>query len=170
MSKSTQRAAVYGAITHVLETTEFEGAVTLTSDQREMVMQMLCEGFKSGEIEFADTPSNHEKLQSDSKLKNYVGGLVSNWLRKDDRLNGGVKYVPKNPGSRTGQGDDQLKTLRALKAQFEIADPSKVPAVEKAINDRVAQIQAEKASAKFAEIDFSKLPADLIAKLGIESK
>src|SRR5665213_1962213 len=53
----------------------------------------------------------------ESLRKDYVPGMVSNWIRKDLRLNGGEKYETKNPGSRAGQGDDQLKNLKALKAQ-----------------------------------------------------
>jgi len=44
-------------------------------------------------------------LADDAKLRSYCSGLQSNWLRKDTRLNGGVKYVAKNPGSRAGSTD-----------------------------------------------------------------
>ena len=162
-----QKDAVYGAVTEVLGTTEFEGSVVLTKEQREQVQAIVFEGFKAGEIEFADTAENQEKMSSDSKLMNYVSGLTSNWLRKDSRLNGGTKYVPSNPGSRTGQGDDTLKTLRALHKQFSVTDSSKLAAIESEIAKRVSEIQAERASKNIKKVNIDALPADLRAKLGI---
>src|SRR5271157_5995691 len=107
----SQREAVYNSIVLVLATAsiEFKDGMSidglLTKDLRTQVHALVVDGFKSGEVEFEKTPSNAEKLASEAKLNSYVSGLISNWVRKDKRFNGNVTYVPKNPGSRAGQGD-----------------------------------------------------------------
>ena len=53
--------------------------------------------------------NNTEKL-----MKSYVSGLVNNWIRKYKPFNQGVKYEIKNPGSRKGSGDEQVREMRKL--------------------------------------------------------
>ena len=108
----TQEEAVFQAITNVCEA--IEGKYEPTKEERAQVTEILVEGFKAGRIALKDTPSNAEKLADDAKLRSYVSGLQSNWLRKDPRLNGNVKYVAKNPGSRAGSTDPQIKAMRVL--------------------------------------------------------
>lgn len=78
------------------------------------MQQKLFDGFKKGRVQY-----NHE-MPSDDKLQMYISGLVSNWLRKDKRLNGQKNYVPRRPGSRSMPADvsnideGQLEALRAL--------------------------------------------------------
>lgn len=152
MSKLSQKEAVYNAVVSVKGTSEFEGsAVSMTREERAIVNQILVEGFKAGTVEL-------EKTFTDAELKAYVSGLQSNWLRKDKRLNGGIAYVPKNPGSRAGTGDAQLKALRALMSTLN--DPSDRAEVQKHIDARVAEL----GRAKQPKIDLSALPAELRAK------
>lgn len=139
----TQEEAVFQAITNVCEA--IDGRFEPTREQRAQVTEILVEGFKAGKIALKDTPSNREKLADDAKLRSYCSGLQSNWLRKDERLNGGVKYVPKNPGSRTGSTDPQVKAMRNLLA---VKGPS-LSAEERAqiqglIDARVAEIRPTK--------------------------
>lgn len=164
MKVMSQRAAVFAAICSVTGQESFDTQVVLSDEQRGAVMDILCEGFKSKSIELADTESNREKLASNSELRKYVSGLVSNWLRKDENLNGGVKYTPKNPGSRAGQGDEQIKNLKALRATFH-SDPAKQALIDKAIEKRQNEIAAEKAAAKVKEIDYSVLDPKLVEAL-----
>jgi hypothetical protein len=157
MTKSSQKEAVFNAVTHVLGV-EFPdtGAVELSKEQRAQVNMILFEGFRAGTIEL-------DREFTDTELKAYVSGLQSNWLRKDKRLNGGVQYVAKNPGSRTGVGDAQLKALRALlKTQV---DPNKIAEIHSYIDKRVAELDAAKA--KTVQVNVADLPAELRAKLGI---
>src|ERR1051325_6047037 len=113
MTKMKQKDAVYNAITQVLNEDEvgFEDGMDvsehMTKERRAQVNAILVEGFKAGTIEL-------EKEYTDTQLKQYVSGLQSNWIRKDPRFNGNTKYQPKNPGSRAGAGDAQLKALKAL--------------------------------------------------------
>jgi hypothetical protein len=158
MSKTSQKEAVFNAVTHVLGTSVPDaGAVVLSSEQRKQVNMILFEGFRAGTIEL-------DREFTDTELKAYVSGLQSNWLRKDKRLNGGIAYTPKNPGSRAGQGDAQLKALRAL--QKTQTDPAKIAEIQTYINRRMAEI---KPSASKVEVNVADLPAELAESLGLTS-
>lgn len=167
--KQTQREAVFAATMSVLADagiTFEEGSdvsTVMSKDIRQSIQAILVEGFKQGTIEFEKTPSNDEKLASPAKLNQYVSGLVSNWFRKDTRMNGGEKYQAKNPGSRAGASDPQLKALRQLAGQFKGTDKEHVITAQ--IEQRLAAINAEKA--KHVTVDISALPPELVAKLGL---
>lgn len=167
--KQSQSAAVFAATMAVLadasiKFTEGMNVSTVVSkDMKQSIYAILSAGFKAGTIALEDTPSNREKLASPAKLNQYVSGLVSNWFRKDPRLNGGVKYEAKNPGSRAGASDPTLKALRQVMTQFKGTD--KESAIQAQIDTRIATIQSEKA--KHVTVDISVLPADLVAQLGL---
>jgi hypothetical protein len=150
-SKMTQKEAVYTAICSVTGFTG-EGVLEISKEQRAQVNAILFEGFKAGRIEL-------EREYTDSDLKSYVSGLQSNWIRKDKRLNGGVQYQAKNPGSRAGSTDPQLKAMRALLTTLDSAEDR--AEVQKHIDAKVAELQAAKQA---KTVDFSALPADLQAK------
>jgi hypothetical protein len=145
----SQKEAVFQAVVNVCG--NVDGAYTPSREQRAQVNAILFEGFRSGTIQL-------EREFNDTELKAYVSGLQSNWLRKDTRLNGGTKYEAKNPGTRAGTGDAQLKAMRALLST--LTDESDRAEVQKHIDARVAEIM----KAKAPTIDFSALPADLAAK------
>lgn len=159
MNKMTQKEAVFAAINSVLTENGIkfsEGQNVnplMTKELRAQVNSILVEGFKSGTIEL-------DREFSEAELKAYVSGLQSNWLRKDKRLNGGVSYVAKNPGSRQGSSDPQLKAMRKLLTTV-TTDEDKAE-IQSHIDARVAEIQATKV--KKVEIDYSALPADLASK------
>ena len=149
-TKMNQREAVFAAVTNVCG--HKDGAYTPSKEERAQVNTILFESFKAGKIELS-------KSYSDSDLKAYVSGLQSNWLRKDKRLNGGIKYEAKNPGSRQGSGDPQMKAIRALLSTLTTEeDKSEVQAH---IDARAQEIAATKQT---KVVDFSALPADLQAK------
>jgi hypothetical protein len=156
--KSTQKEAVFQAVSTVLEndgiTVEGNISTHMSRERRASVNAILFESFRAGNIEL-------DREYTDTDLKAYVSGLQSNWLRKDKRLNGGVQYTAKNPGSRAGSGDTQLKNMRLLLATLTPGTPDYTE-VEVAIETRVKEVQASKIKAK--PIDFSVLPADLRAK------
>lgn len=153
MSKMSQKEAVFQAVCNVTGHTG-EGQVSISKEQRAQVNAILFEGFRSGAIEL-------DREYTDSDLKSYVSGLQSNWLRKDKRLNGGTQYVAKNPGSRAGSTDPQLKAMRALLST--LTDESERAEVQGYIDAKVAEINATKQA---KSVDFSALPADLAAKFG----
>lgn len=156
MSKMSQKEAVYNAVISVLKENNIaftEGTnvgALMNRELRSQVNAILFEGFTARTIELDGT-------RGDSDLKGYVSGLQSNWLRKDKRLNGGVNYSAKNPGSRIGSSDPQLKAMRALLTTLSTDTDRKE--VEVTINNRVAQIQASKV--KTVNIDTNALPPEL---------
>lgn len=144
-----QKEAVFQA---VCDHVEVDGVVTLEKSDRESIIDSLVEGFRSGKIEL-------QTEYDDTKLRSYCGGLLSNWLRKDSRLNGGGKYVPKNPGSRVGSTDAQIKALKALRDSK--SDATERAEIQTYIDKRTAEIQATK---KTVAIDVNALPAELRKK------
>lgn len=152
--KMTQKEAVFQAVCNVTGH-KGEGQVTISKEQRAQVNMILFEGFRNGTIEL-------DREYSDSDLKSYVSGLQSNWLRKDKRLNGGVKYEAKNPGSRAGSTDPSLKAMRALINQPGLSEEDKAE-IQSHIDAKVAEINATKVA---KTVDFSALPADLAKKFG----
>lgn len=148
-----QKEAAFNAITKFAEYSG-QGPYTLSKSQREQVIDSLVSGFQAGQIEMG----NQEILADEKALREYTSGLVSNWLRKDTRLNGGVKYTPKNPGSRVS--DPTLKAMRELRSTLtDAADIAEVDA-------HIAARQAEIAKSKAPVIDFSVLPESLVSKFG----
>lgn len=154
MTKTTQKEAVFQAVKNVCG--DVDGAYTPTKEQRAQVNNILFEGFRSGTIEL-------DREYNDADLKSYSSSLQSNWLRKDKRLNGGVIYAAKNPGSRAGSGDASLKAMRALMTT--LTSESDKAEVQAHIDARVSEIAATKV--KKVAVDFSALPADLAAKFSI---
>ncbi len=170
--KVSQRDAVHSATHAILKQAgvSFEDgndvSTYIDKPMREKVIFLVCEMFRTGKAEFENTPSNAEKLASPAKLKQYVGGLVSNWYRKDPRFNGNTKYVAKNPGSRAGAGDEQLKALKLLAVKFKGTDKEAI--ITKQIAVRQETINAERAKAITA--DLSVLDPDFLASLGIDQE
>ena len=143
----SQKEGVFEAITRVLGKTEFEEPVKLERDDREKVRKIIFDGFKSGNIVF------NQDMPDDKELMTYTSGLVSNWLRKDSRLNGDTKYEPKNPGARAGSGDEQLKAMKALREAQ--TDPKIKAEIEKEIEKRLAELKPRK------DINVNALPEHL---------
>lgn len=151
----TQKEAVFSAVCSVLGQDSFDQAVELTKDEWATVIEIVTQGLINGEVDFSD--SARAKYDTESKTKTYTNGLVRNWLRKDKRLNGGVKHTIKNPGSRAGAGDAVLKNLKHFKST--LTDPAHIEAVDAEIAKRMQQLQAEKA--KKVEINMDLIPDDL---------
>jgi len=145
--KLTQKEAVYTAMINVMGTQD--EAYSPTKEQRAQVNSILFESFKAGTIAYDGA------IPSDSVLKAYVSGLQSNWLRKDKRLNGNVSYQAKNPGSRTGSTDPQIKAMRQLLSTK--TDPADRAEIQSFIDKRVAEVKP----AKKVEIDVGSLPEEL---------
>lgn len=129
----TQGELVFLAVRTVFTTNDaVPSTKTWTDDQLKRVHDRVLLGFQQGEV-------NKNSGGSDEvALKKYIPGLVNNWVRKDTRLNGGTKYVPLNPGSRTGTGDKKLKNLKLLLA--EVPDDVK-PTVQAEINKRLEELK-----------------------------
>jgi hypothetical protein len=149
----SQKAAVFAAVSDVLGT--FSGATELSTDQRKEVIASVMKGFEAGTVELSAEAA--AKYDTPAKLKSYTQGLVSNWLRKDTRLNGGAKYEAKNPGSRAGTGDQTVKALRALRST--LTDNDQMAEVDAEITARLAAAKASKT--KTTDINIEALPESL---------
>ena len=164
--KVTQRQAVYSAVVSVFNENGIEffdgidAKAKMNKEHRGQVNGILVVGFITGQIELKDTEANRAKLSDASLMKEYVSGLQSNWLAKDDRLNGGVDHQIKNPGSRTGGSDEQLKALRALHSTLTSA--SDRAEIQEMIDARVTALTVTKT--KQVEINYDALPESLRAK------
>jgi len=150
-----QRTAVINAVKAVVTNFTVGGGENLgniiTAEQKKQVRAMVVEGFLSGSISFSDS----SKLGNHEYIAKYVSGLVDNWFRKAPELNGGNTYQAKNPGSRAGSGDDQIKALKAL---LKTVDDNEVKLeIQQAINSRLAEIKP----AKTVEINVGALPEHL---------
>ena len=126
----------------------------LTAEDKKSITESLCNGFMNGEIQMS-SDSFEKYSKSETELKKYVIGLINNWIRKAPELNGGTTYQAKNPGSRAGSGDEQIKALKALIKT--IADEEVKREIQQAINDRLAEIKP----AKTVEINVDALPEHL---------
>ena len=135
-----QSEAVYQALVHVVGS--FDGVCTPTSEQRAQVNAILFSGFRAGTIDIT-------REYDDKELKSYCSGLQSNWLRKDKRLNGGVKYVAQNPGSRSGCGDASVKAMKTLLSMT--TDEADRSEIQKFIDARIAEIAPPNAKTLTAE-------------------
>jgi hypothetical protein len=161
----SQKEAVFAAVKSVFAQsgrTFTEGSkVSLSKEERATVTQIVVAGISNGDVAFSSEAAT--KYDTAEKLKSYVAGMVGNWLTKDTRLNGGDKYVAANPGSRAGQGDEMIKSLRALRST--LTDATQIAAVDSEIEKRKHEIQASKA--KKVEVNFDALPAGLLEKLNL---
>lgn len=162
-----QRKATVSTIIAVLEergvSYELNGPTpisdVLNDSDKKSVRETLFTMFRDDQVEMSDEAKI--KYSDDSDLKSYISGLVNNWIRKAPEFNAGGKYTPKNPGSRAGSGDEQIKEMKKLLAQTQ--DPEVKEAVQEAIDARIAELKPT------IEVDYSKLPEELKAKLGLAS-
>ena len=163
MSNLTQKESVFLAICEVFGATEFTStqAITLSKEEKAKVNSIVTTSIMMNETDFS--AEARTKYPTEDKVSGYVSGMITNWLKKDTRLNGDVKYTAKNPGSRAGQGDSVLKELKKLASVT--TEPEYKLAIDEAINQRRAEIAKEKTSE--VVIDVSKIPADLASKLGL---
>lgn len=146
MSKQSQREATYNAIVAVLNTnnvsfTEGDDVKDmLTASMKKEVRKMLLSGFSNNTIATSDGFTS--KFNSETELNKYCSGLISNWIKKDTRLNGNNKYQVVNKGIRAGHGDSQVKELRKL---LKVTSGTEAEQdVAAALSARIAQVKAEK--------------------------
>ncbi len=160
----SQKEAVYNAVSNTCEPTD-SGAYTPTKDQKQTIYAIVTEGLVNGEVTLSD--SAKAKYDTEEKIrKNYVPGLVNNWVNKDPALNGGVKYQAKNPGSRAGSGDKVIKQLKLLRSTY-ATDTNEFDAITARIDARVETLRVEKAKSSIEEVDMSLIPDDLKEALGL---
>jgi len=162
-----QREATVQAITSVLENSGVsfnpgeDVKSVITSDHKKKVREILITGLKDGSItsstEFAG------KMTSDVDYSKYCSGLISNWIKKDPRLNGNVKHQSSSGSgksvSRVGNGDSQVKELRKLLKATAGTDSEQE--VQEALNSRLEELKVEKTSKAKSSIVAESVPENL---------
>jgi hypothetical protein len=104
----------------------------LNADDKTKIRAIMFTMFRASKVDFrADFQA---KVDDDKALKEYVSGLVNNWIRKAPEFNNDSTYKAKNPGSRQGSQDEQIKAMKGLLAIT--TDPEAKEAIEAAIADR----------------------------------
>lgn len=76
----SQKEAVYKAVV------KFSKGKSLSDEAKAKIYLQLENDFLGGRIGLKPTAENLIKLAEARILRTYIIGLVSNWLRKDDRL------------------------------------------------------------------------------------
>lgn len=123
----------------------------LSTEHRKQIIMAVAVAFDQGQITMTETAK--AKYDTVEKLmKEYVPGLVSNWLRKDERLNGGIDHEIKNPGSRSGSGDPRIKQLTIL-----LKDPRLNDAQRAKCAAKIEELRAEIEEAKSPKPDYGVL-------------
>jgi len=156
MTVLNQREGVYSACLSVMNVESFDSACEPTKEQRSQIIAIVTEGLLQEEISMSEAA--RAKHDTEAKMRTYANGLVSNWLRKDLKLNGGVKYEIKNKGSRAGSSDPVVKELRKLIKTL-TAGSEEHEAVSAELDKRIEA--AKTAKAKTVTIDIDKIPEEL---------
>ena len=158
----SQREATFNAVVAVISNNNVtfnngqDVKNILTSTMKKAVKNILIQQFKAGAIDCTDD-FKKTKLNSDTELSKYCSGLISNWIKKDPRLNGNNKYQVVNKGIRAGQGDLQVKELRKLLKVTAGTDAQ--DQVSQALNARLDELKAAKTPS--ISIDVTALPEHL---------
>lgn len=123
----------------------------LNEQDKKLTREALFSMFRNDQVELS--ASAKLKFQEDQALKTYISGLVNNWIRKAPEFNCGETYKAKNPGSRQGNGDEQIKAMKTLLSIT--TDPEAKEAIAQAISDRQEELKPK------TVIDIDKLPESL---------
>jgi hypothetical protein len=148
MSKLTQHAAVV-QVTQAHFGEKFSPGSDVkeiaTKSDKQAIAAKIAEMMLEGAVELSDAARAKYGESAEILTSKYVVGMVTNWFNKSKELNGGVKYETKNPGSRVGAGDAQLKEMRILRKQLaELGNTEGLARVDEAIAQRLAEIGAAK--------------------------
>jgi osmotically-inducible protein OsmY len=137
----------------------------ITKADRQAVAAKIAQQMLDGEVTLSDEAKAKYGESAETLASRYVMGMVTNWLNKSKELNGGTKYTTKNPGSRAGSGDEQVREMRKLRKQLaELGNTEGVERVDAAIAQRLAEIGASKTST--VEINAEVLPEALRGLIG----
>lgn len=160
MAKYSQKETVYIAISSFLKENDrvFDDGdkVELSAEDRKTIVTMIVTAIDVGGMEFS--PEAMAKHDTPEKIRNYSTGLLSNWMRKDSRLNGGMKHSIKNPGSRVGQDDSVIKSLKSLRKV--LTSQKEIDTVDAEIEVRMEYLKSQKNSNVLINKDV--IPAHLL--------
>lgn len=128
----TQKEAVFQAVSSVLASSGLTlspstpASDLLNRELRALVNSIIVGQLQNGTVAISGDSSVN--ISDNSQVRAYVSGLVSNWLRKDSRLNGGSTTTTKSKTSKK-VNDPQLKALKVLlKAETDSAKRNEISA------------------------------------------
>lgn len=148
-----QKTLVFNSISAVHPVAEGE-VVQLSPAERKDVVDSLVAQITADPTVISEN-KRAKIMETSQSLRMYCTGLVSNWLRRDPRLNGGVKDVPKTTGtSRTK--NPTLKNLNNLLKQVQGR-----PEAEEQVKAEIEKEKAKAAAEKMMAIDASVVPEHL---------
>lgn len=148
-----QKEGTYSVVSAVLKankkTIDPTTPVVLTSEERAECIAKLS-------VMFSDSQISCSRTYEAKELKTYCGGLLSNWLKKDKRLNGNVDFELQKPGSRADNVTPAIVELRKLRRKVK-GTPNEAK-VQSILNEEIAK---HKAARNKEEIDFDLIPEEL---------
>jgi len=113
------------------------------SFDRKAVVNTLIEMFAAGEFTHGD-PS---KMRDDRAIRDYAGSVLSNWLRKDERLGGADRSVAKERRRKSRPVDDEMKRLVLAKGLLS-SNGQDTSEIENLIQQRQSSLNHERDQAK----------------------
>lgn len=138
-----QKEGVFAAITVGMEQ-GLEGDALKT-----FAVEQVKVGLMTGEIGHSKGPIADEKA-----ARSYAVGLVNNWMKKDERLTGGAKYVPQTKRGPRVKDEELLKLTTSLKSlEAHGADQGLIDTVKARIEARRQVLAQEKATSKVQSLD-----------------
>ena len=160
-----QKESVFDAVQTVLEEKgisykegmDISEAIKPNSDERKQVIALIVADFKAGNVGLKT------EYDTDKKLTSYVNGLVSNWFRKDIRINGGAKHAIQNPGSRAGVSNEVIKNLRKMLKAVE-GNTESTTKVQTVLDAEIVKHKAT--NQKKIEVNLELIPEELRCLLG----
>jgi hypothetical protein len=138
----SQKQIVHNAIMAFLQENGFSlenKKVELTHNDRKTIVTMIVTAIDSGDMHLS--AAARAKHDTPKKIRNYSTGLLSNWLRKDHRINGGLRHKTKNPGSKANQDDEIIKSLKSMRKL--LSNHKEILAVDNEISLRIKQLNTE---------------------------
>ena len=130
-----------------------------TKADKHAIAAKISEMMLEGQVELSESARAKYGESAETLTSKYVVGMVTNWFNKSLQLNGGERYQPKNPGSRAGGGDAQIREMKLLRKHLESkGEMDKVAKVDAAIAERLAEI---KPATPTREIDVTQIPESL---------
>jgi len=137
---STKQAKQIDAVYQAGRSISNKEAVSLSDEELDTTIDVVTSAAISGLIQFSPEAIN-KHLSNKQSARAYCRGVVKNWLAKDIRLTGGVKYKPTNPGYRLYSKDSVIQELKTLRKEaMKTDDMDLVDRVDLAIKTRVGEL------------------------------
>jgi hypothetical protein len=140
-----QKDVVFAAFMSIVG--EGKTVADATETQRQQVKEQVASQLHDGSCDWDDPDKSPEHCLR------YAGSLVSNWFKKDPRLNGVGKYTPKTRRGPLVKDEELKKLIAARDSAVVLGRTEVVPQLESRIAQRKEQLKLEKAKTKVLSQD-----------------